>query len=276
MAFEMDAPKATRPSTFALARASQEPILVCLPARRRSAVIFQQRRLRKPTLRTGAQFLAPSRTSAIGATLRATTAAFLAHHAKRSASGTRSNNPVELIADDASRVDVPLPRGGGLPQTLGRKTMLSRCPILLLALGFSLGCSRDGNMNADERELKEKMKAFLESPEYKESFEDRLALMKKEEAVREEAEWIGKTGLSEELERELPRYLRREFGQSLFDVDSIEAADLTYLGQFLEGGKTVYYWRVPHKQKSVTYFAYIEVSLAGDTVTGWGVKSPPR
>lgn len=131
-------------------------------------------------------------------------------------------------------------------------------------------------MNADERERKEKIKAFLEGPEYKKSFEDRLALMKKEEEVREEAEWIGKTSLSEELERELPRYLRREFGQSLFDADSIKAADLAYLGKFLEDGKTVHYWRVPYKQKSVTYYAYIEVSRAGGTVTGWGSKSPPR
>src|SRR3989344_1064334 len=110
-----------------------------------------------------------------------------------------------------------------LCETLGRKAILSRWLIFFFVLGFSLGCSQEGNMNTDERERKAKMKAFLESPEYKKAVEDRLALMKKEGEVREEAEWIGKTGLSEELERELPRYLRREFGQSLFDADSIKA-----------------------------------------------------
>lgn len=130
-------------------------------------------------------------------------------------------------------------------------------------------------MNTDESERKAKMKAFLESPEYKKAVEDRLALMKKEDEVREEAEWIGNTGLSEELERELPRYLRREFGQSLFDADSIKAADLVYVGKFLEGGKTVHYWRVAKNQRSVTY-AYVEISVTGDSVTGWGNKSPPK
>lgn len=158
---------------------------------------------------------------------------------------------------------------------LDRKAMLSRWLLFAFILGFSLGCSQDNNTSADERERKAMMKTFLESPEHKKAVEDRLALMKKEEEVREEAEWIGKTGLTEELERELPRYLRREFGQSLFDADSIKAADLTYVGKFLESGKTVYYWRVPYNQKSPTY-AYIEMSIAGDSVTGWGNKNPPK
>lgn len=158
---------------------------------------------------------------------------------------------------------------------LDRKAMLSRWLIFSFVLGLSLGCSQEGNMSTGEREQKAKTKAFLESREYKKAVQDRLALMKKEEEVREEADWIGKTGLSEELERELPRYLRREFGQSLFDAGSIKAADLIYVGKFLEGGKTVHYWRVPYNQTSVAY-AYVEVSIAGDSVTGWGNKNPPR
>lgn len=57
-------------------------------------------------------------------------------------------------------------------------------------------------------------------------------LMEMEDSIREEADWFGKTGLDEETERELPRYLRLEFGEFLSDEDSLKASDLVYLGHF--------------------------------------------
>lgn len=44
-----------------------------------------------------------------------------------------------------------------------------------------------------------------------------------EDAVVEQAPWMGRTGLPEDLERELPRYVRREFGESVFDDESLRA-----------------------------------------------------
>jgi hypothetical protein len=157
----------------------------------------------------------------------------------------------------------------------GRQVMPNRWPVVLFVLGVASGCGQDGNQGEDERDQGEKVRTFLESPEYKKAFEERRALMEKEDAVLEEAGWIGKTGLSEELERELPRYLRRELGQSLFDADSMKAADLAYAGSFLEGGKTIHYWRIPEEQVS-TAFAYVEVSATGSTLMGWGSRKPPH
>lgn len=94
-----------------------------------------------------------------------------------------------------------------------------------------------------------------------------------EEAVVEEADWFGTTGLGEELERELPKYLRREFGELLLDEDSLKARDLRYLGAFEESEGTVHYWSVPSSHGQPT-FAYIELGAAGPC-TGWGNRSPP-
>ncbi|HEY5995097.1 MAG TPA: hypothetical protein VIU46_10925, partial [Gallionellaceae bacterium] len=51
----------------------------------------------------------------------------------------------------------------------------------------------------------------------------RMAKRSEGEKVREVADWFGTTGLDEETERELPRYLRREFGESLFDEGALKA-----------------------------------------------------
>ena len=51
-----------------------------------------------------------------------------------------------------------------------------------------------------------------------------------EDTTVEAADWIGKTWLDEDTERELPRYLRRELGESLADPDGLKANDLQYLG----------------------------------------------
>lgn len=94
-----------------------------------------------------------------------------------------------------------------------------------------------------------------------------------EEATLEEAPWIGKTGLGEETERELPRYLRREFGEFLED-DGLKASDLVYLGAFTEAPGVVHYWRIPYKDQEPV-FAYVEVDARdGSECTGWGGRSP--
>lgn len=99
-------------------------------------------------------------------------------------------------------------------------------------------------------------------------------LMDREEATTENADWMGTTGLDEDTERELPRYLRREFGESLFDEGSLKATDLRYVGAFAEDGQQVHYWHVPYKGND-QIFAYVEVAPTGDTCTGWGNREPP-
>lgn len=98
--------------------------------------------------------------------------------------------------------------------------------------------------------------------------------MQKEEEVVEEAEWFGKTGLSDATERELPRYLRREYGQSIFGKGSLRAGSLQYLGRFPEGLNSIHFWRIGDGSKE-PHFAYVTVSAGGDEVLGWGGKRPP-
>lgn len=95
-----------------------------------------------------------------------------------------------------------------------------------------------------------------------------------DEAVQEEASWFGSTGLDEETERELPRYLRREFGERLSDEGALKADDLDYLGAFDEDGLRVHYWLVPSRSDE-RHFAYVEVTPDGETCTGWGDRAPP-
>ena len=95
-----------------------------------------------------------------------------------------------------------------------------------------------------------------------------------EESVVEEAEWFGKTGLSDEYERELPKYLRREFGELLIEEDSLKARDLKYIGSFQETDAHVHYWSIPSSDGVPTY-AYIEVT-ATQVSTGWGSRVPPE
>ncbi|RFP10612.1 MULTISPECIES: hypothetical protein [unclassified Duganella] len=99
--------------------------------------------------------------------------------------------------------------------------------------------------------------------------------MRKDEAVIENAPWFGKTGLSEEDERELPRYVRREFGRLLSEPGAIKASDLEYIGQFIEGGDVVHYWRIPNGSEAAS-FAYIVASPPEHQVVGWGNRRPPK
>lgn len=115
----------------------------------------------------------------------------------------------------------------------------------------------------------------VNSPEFKRRTQARLDEMKKEESVREEAPWFGKTGLSDDEERELPRYLRREFGALLSEPGALQARDLEYLGVFVEGVETVHYWRIHHGSPEPK-FAYVVSAPVERAVMGWGDRKPPR
>lgn len=112
-------------------------------------------------------------------------------------------------------------------------------------------------------------------PEFKKRVQARLAEMKKEESIREEASWFGKTGLPEDAESELPRHLRREFGQLLSQPGSLKAQDLVYLGEFVQGAETIRFWRINHGAPEPK-FAYVVSGPSDHQVTGWGDRVPPR
>lgn len=99
-----------------------------------------------------------------------------------------------------------------------------------------------------------------------------------EEKLVEIAPWFGKTGLSEEDERELPRYLRREFGEVGAGDGGLKAADLIYLGVQNDGNGTAHFWRIPASEGEKIYaFAYIEVAESGESLCyGWGGREPPH
>ena len=97
-----------------------------------------------------------------------------------------------------------------------------------------------------------------------------------EEETLEPAEWIGRTGLDEATERELPRYLRREFGEFLDDPEGLKANDLQYMGLFRDERGPAHFWKVPSKAAQEPCFAYVEVDEAGQaTCLGWGDRTPP-
>ena len=92
----------------------------------------------------------------------------------------------------------------------------------------------------------------------------------------EEAPWIGMTGLSEEDERELPRYLRREFGE-VGAEDGLRAADLIYLGVQTDSEGRAHFWRIPKREGEDAYaYAYIDINAEGYAQCyGWGGREPP-
>nr|WP_315489980.1 hypothetical protein [uncultured Rhodoferax sp.] len=91
----------------------------------------------------------------------------------------------------------------------------------------------------------------------------------------EVAPWFGKTGLSEEAERELPRYLRREFGEVGAD-DGLKAADLTYLGIQTDDQGRAHFWSIPKREGEDDYaYAYIDIDEKGYPLCyGWGGRDP--
>ena len=111
---------------------------------------------------------------------------------------------------------------------------------------------------------------------FRSAVKERMAVVDKEYATYETADWFGKTGLDEETERELPRYLRREFGETLFEKGALQANDLIYLGVFEEPEGAVHYWRITGKDSEAEpYYAHVIVETSGETCTGWGDKKPP-
>ena len=115
----------------------------------------------------------------------------------------------------------------------------------------------------------------VNSPEFKKVVQERMREMEKEELVVETSPWFGRTGLSAEIERELPRYLRRELGQTLSQAGAIRASDLQYLGVFNEGVEVIHYWRVPLAAKEPV-FAYVVAEPSERRITGWGGRHPTK
>jgi hypothetical protein len=109
---------------------------------------------------------------------------------------------------------------------------------------------------------------------------DYSRLRAEEETTREEAPWFGATGLTDDEERELPRYLRREFGEFWQSPGGLQARELVYLGiQTDEEGKA-HFWRIPRRlgdDDSERYFAYIDLDEFNRAVCyGWGGRTPPQ
>jgi hypothetical protein len=114
----------------------------------------------------------------------------------------------------------------------------------------------------------------VKSTAFRKAVDARLEEMKKDEAVVESAPWFGRTGLTDEVERELPRYIRREFGRMLSEPGAIKASDLNYIGQFVESGDVVHYWQIQNGSKEPS-FAYVVASPPKHRVIGWGDRRPP-
>ncbi len=102
-----------------------------------------------------------------------------------------------------------------------------------------------------------------------------LRKRKVEEDTREQADWIGQTGLDEDTERELPRYLRRELGEFLEDSHGLRAADLQYQGVHQDERGPAHFWKMPGRGGEIS-FAYVEIDSQGKpTCLGWGDRWLP-
>jgi len=112
------------------------------------------------------------------------------------------------------------------------------------------------------------------SPQFRAEMERHQASREAEESITEAADWFGSTGLSDEVERELPKYLRREFGERVLEPGSLKAADLIYIGRFEEQDFPVHYWKIPSSDGKDS-FAYVEEWADGQCCTGWGNRQPP-
>jgi hypothetical protein len=95
------------------------------------------------------------------------------------------------------------------------------------------------------------------------------------------ASWMKTTGLSNETEAELIRYLRRELGVASVtietDIPNLEASHLNYLGVFTEGNRRVHYWTVIwDKYKEGDVYATVETDLSGkDEILSVSDQKPP-
>jgi len=111
---------------------------------------------------------------------------------------------------------------------------------------------------------------MMQDPEFVARKREFIEAREHEAAVIEIADWFGQTGLPEEIERQLPNYIRLEFGESLFDDDGLKAADLEYLGRFNQPDGSYHYWLLPSSDEE-TWYAYVRAS---DFLMGWGDRRP--
>jgi len=153
-----------------------------------------------------------------------------------------------------------------------RHTLLTSVIAVLLLL---FGCSESDPGKRPSEPRNDAGKFDPNDPEFKKRVQARLEEMKYEESIREEASWFGTTGLPDDTERELPRYLRREYGHLLSQPRSLKARDLVYVGAFVEGHETVRYWRINYGSPEPT-FAYVISGPADRQLTGWGGRAPPK
>ena len=92
----------------------------------------------------------------------------------------------------------------------------------------------------------------------------------------ENADWIGRTGLDEATELELPRYLRRELAEFLDEPHGLKASDLVYLGVLTDERGTAHFWKMPERD-SDSAFAYVDVGPQGEALgLGWGDRAAPQ
>ena len=118
----------------------------------------------------------------------------------------------------------------------------------------------------------EKLKQLLQSDEVQKAVAERAERDAREAETIEEAPWFGTTGLGEALERELPRYLRRELGESIFEKGSLKASDLRYLGVFPAKNGPTHFWRLSFAGEPT--YAYAEPWGGEDFCLGWGNMEP--
>ncbi len=115
---------------------------------------------------------------------------------------------------------------------------------------------------------------LLGSDAFRQAVAEARQRSQREEALQEVAAWFGQTGLDEEDERELPRYLRREYGEDIFsDPNALKAADLVYLGKVMASdGSECHYWQVPGH---VLSYATIERYPDGGLYFSCDAEAPP-
>ena len=152
----------------------------------------------------------------------------------------------------------------------------SAMSLIMAALAIAVAGCGDGVTSGQPPTPKGTANVFdPNDPQFKQRVQARLEEMQREEAVRESAPWFGTTGLAESDERELPRYLRREFGEPLSAPGSLKASDLHYEGVFTQGAETVHYWRINYGSPEPK-FAYVVVAPPGHEVMAWGDREPPK
>lgn len=96
-----------------------------------------------------------------------------------------------------------------------------------------------------------------------------------EEETQEVADWIGRTGLGETIERELPRYLRRELHEFLDAPEGLRAAQLRYLGILGDERGLAHFWELASRSGSPDpTYAYVAIDEKGAWAMGWGDRQP--